>query len=66
MMILAGAANMSPKTHPDSPRSYAERDGIMDRDGTDDRLPIQVAAPIIVALSLSLWGGIGFVISALL
>jgi hypothetical protein len=29
-------------------------------------LPINIAAPIIAALSLCLWGGIGFVVSALL
>jgi hypothetical protein len=36
------------------------------RHETDDRLPIHVAGPIIVALSLSLWAGIGFVVSTLL
>jgi hypothetical protein len=33
---------------------------------TDDPLPIYIKVPIIVGLSLSLWAGIGFLISALL
>ena len=49
---------MPPTVHPASSTVY--------RDENDDRLPIHVAGPIIIALSLSLWGGIGFVISAFL
>lgn len=35
-------------------------------DKNDDRPPLKIEAPIIVALSLLLWAGIGFVVSALL
>jgi hypothetical protein len=62
---------MRPTIHPASSSLYRERNTVVDRDGDDvladaDRLPIQIAAPIIVALSLSLWAGIGFVVSAFL
>ena len=49
---------MPPTVHPASSTVY--------RDENDDRLPIHLAGPIIIALSLSLWGGIGSVISAFL
>ena len=63
---------MRPTIHPASSSLYREPHAVIDRDGNDalqsdtDRLPIQIAAPIIVALSLSLWAGIGFVVSAFL
>jgi hypothetical protein len=71
-MILAGFENMRPTIHPVSSSLHRERHAIVDRNGDDvvrsdtDRLPIQVAAPIIVVLSLSLWAGIGLVVSAFL
>ena len=37
----------------------------LSRHGTDDALPIHIKVLIIVALSLSLWAGIGFLVSAL-
>jgi hypothetical protein len=43
-----------------------ERDGIVESNEDADRLPIYIAGPIIVALSLSLWVGIGFVVQVLL
>jgi|RhiMethySRZTD1v2_1073278.scaffolds.fasta_scaffold944307_1 hypothetical protein len=43
-----------------------ERDGIVESNEDADRLPVYIAGPIIVALSLSLWVGIGFVVYALL
>ena len=57
---------MPPKNHQTSSSLYRERDGVIERNGNDDRLPLHIAGPIIVALSLSLWGGIGFIVSALL
>lgn len=54
------------KIYPASSGPYREGNGVVDREGNDDRLSIHIAAPIIVALSLSLWGGIGFLVSALL
>jgi hypothetical protein len=63
---------MRPTLHPASSALDHKRDRIIDHDPDDifesdaDRLPIQVAAPIIIGLSLALWGGIGFVVSALL
>lgn len=57
---------MPPKIPLASSRAFAERNGIIDRTGHDDRLPIQIAGPVIVALSLSLWAGIGLAINALL
>ena len=45
---------------------HGDRDGIVGCNGKADRLPIYIAGPIIVALSLSLWAGIGFVVCALL
>jgi hypothetical protein len=71
-MIVAGFENMRPTIHPVSSSCYRERNAVVDRDGDDvfqsdsDRLPIQIAVPIIVALSLSLWAGIGFAVSAFL
>jgi len=71
-MIVAGIKNMRPTIHPASSSLYRERNAVVDRGGDDvlqsddDRLPIQIAAPIIVALSLSLWAGIGLVVSAFL
>jgi hypothetical protein len=64
-MILAGLQNMRPTIGSASDLDY-EQDRIVGGDEDADRLPIHIAAPIIVALSLSLWGGIGFAISALL
>ena len=57
---------MPPILRPVASDKYGERDAIADREENNGRLPIHVAAPIIVALNLSLWGGIGFVVSALL
>ena len=57
---------MRPTIRPATSDLYREQDEAIDRDRGDDRLPIQVAVPIIVALSLSRWGGIGFAVSALL
>lgn len=63
---------MRPTPHSSSPQLYRKQDDIVDRGGDDffqpdaDRLPLHIAGPIVIALSLSLWGGIGFVISALL
>jgi hypothetical protein len=63
---------MRPTLHPASSNFYRERDGVVDRHrevvlrSDADRLPLHIAGPIIIALSLSLWGGIGFVISSLL
>jgi hypothetical protein len=65
-MILAGAANMPPTIRPASARLYRERAGVVDRDWNGDRLPSHIAWLIIITLSLSLWGGIGFLVSALL
>jgi hypothetical protein len=64
--IFAGGEKMRPTIRPATSDLYREQDEAIDRDRGDDRLPIQVAVPIIVALSLSLWGGIGFAVSALL
>jgi hypothetical protein len=55
---FCGTRNMPPTVHPGS--------STLCRDGNDDRLPIHVAGPVIIMLSLSLWGGIGFVISVFL
>jgi len=57
---------MPPVIRPATSNLCNERDAIADRGKNKDRLPINIAAPIIVALSLSLWGGIGLVVSALL
>jgi hypothetical protein len=57
---------MSTTGRPAASDLYRERDRIVGSDEDADRLPIYIAAPIIVALSLSLWGGIGFVVHALL
>ena len=64
-MSFAGRDNMQPIIRPPASDLHCEPDVIAARE-KDDRLPITIAAPIIVALSLSLWGGIGFVVSALL
>jgi len=45
---------------------YREQDRSIGSDEDVDRLPIYIAAPIIVALSLSLWAAIGFLVTALL
>jgi hypothetical protein len=55
---------MRPTIHSASSSLYRERHGTVQSD--TDRLPIHIAGPIIVALSLSLWVGIGFAVSALL
>jgi hypothetical protein len=71
-MIFAGLEIMRPTLHSTSSTLHLKRDRIIDDDRDDvldsdaDRLPIQVAAPIIIGLSLALWSGIGFAISALL
>lgn len=65
-MIFAELKSMPPKIYQTFSGPYRENDRAADRDGNDNRLPIHIAGPIIVALSLSLWGGIGFVISAFL
>ena len=57
---------MPPVIRPATSNLCNDRDATADREKNEDRLPINLAAPIIVALSLSLWGGIGFVVSALL
>jgi len=44
------------------PRTYVA----FSRQGADDSLPIHIKVPIIVALSLLLWAGIWFLVSALL
>jgi hypothetical protein len=55
-----------PTIRPLSARPCYERDRTVNRDGDADRLPLHIAGPIIIALSLSLWGGIGFIVSAVL
>lgn len=55
---------------------FRETDKIVDRAGDDvlqdafesdsDRLPLNVAVPIVLALNLSLWVGIGFIVRAFL
>ncbi len=55
---------MRPTIHPASSNLYRNRDDGLQLDA--DRLPVQVAVPIIAALSLSLWGGIGYIVSILL
>ena len=63
---------MPPRIDPNSAGLCREKDGIVDRRGDDlfesdsDRLPLQVAVPIVVALNLSLWLGIGLVVRAFL
>ena len=58
VLIFAGPENKPSKAYPLSSGFH--------RDEADDRLPIHIAGPIIIALSLSLWAGIGFVVRALL
>ena len=63
---------MPPRIDPTSAGFYREKNAGAARHGDDlfesdaDRLPIQAAVPIIVALNLSLWLGIGLVVRALL
>ena len=63
---------MPPRIDPTSAGLYRAKDDVADRSGNDplhsdaDRLPIQVAVPIIIALNLSLWLGIGLAVRALL
>ena len=67
---------MPPAIDPASPILDCKTEGIVDRTGDDilreafeagfDRLPLNVAMPIVLALNLSLWVGIGFAIRALL
>ena len=52
--------------HPAASDLHRDREGIVGSNGKADRLPIYIAGPIIIALSLSLWAGIGFVVHALL
>lgn len=69
---FAGLKNMPPRIDPTSAGLYREKDAVADRrrgelfksDG--DRLPIQVAVPVVIALNLSLWFGIGLVVRAFL
>ena len=53
---------MPTKIHPAA--SHLHEDGLplLYYDNDNDRLPLNIAMPIVVALSLSLWVGIGFVI----
>ena len=71
-LIVSGLEIMRPTLHPATSTLPREEDLIVEDDRDDildsdaDRLPIQVAAPVIIGLSLALWTGIGFAISALL
>jgi hypothetical protein len=56
VLTFAGPENMPSKAYPLVSGFH--------RDEADDRLPIHIAGPIIVALSLSLWAAIGFVVYA--
>lgn len=61
---------MPPRIDPTS-SGFREKDGIVDFDGDDvlqsdsDRLPLNMAVPIVLALNLSLWLGIGLAVRAL-
>ena len=72
MLIFAGPMNMPPRIDPTSSDLYREKEGIANLSAADfvnsdaDRLPLHVAVPILVALNLSLWLGIGLAIRALL
>lgn len=63
---------MPPRIDPNSVALDRVRRGVVDRSADDlldadaDRLPIQVAVPVIIALNLSLWLGIGLVVRAFL
>ena len=63
---------MPPSIDPTSSDLYRETEGIAGLGADDlvdsdaDRLPLQVAVPIVFALNLSLWLGIGLAIRALL
>jgi hypothetical protein len=63
---FAGREGMPSIIRPATSDLYSEPDVIVDREEQDDRLPINIAAPIIMVLSFSLWGGIGFVVNVLL
>lgn len=62
---------MPPRIDPTS-SDLCRKEGIVDFSIDDalesdaDRLPLHVAVPIVIALNLSLWLGIGFAIRALL
>ena len=62
---------MPPRIDPTSSNLCRENEGIADLGAEDyagsdaDRLPLQVAVPIVIAVNLSLWLGIGFAIRAL-
>jgi hypothetical protein len=63
---------MLPRIDPTSSDRYREKEGIVDLSADDfvesdaDRLPLHLAVPIVIALNLSLWLGIGLAIRALL
>lgn len=63
---------MPPRIDPTPARLYDEKDAVADprRDerfeSDSDRLPIQIAVPIVIALNLSLWLGIGLAVRAIL
>lgn len=63
---------MPPRIDPTSSDLYRAKEGIVGLSADDyidsdaDRLPLHVAVPIVIALNLSLWLGIGFAIRALL
>ena len=63
---------MPPKIAQTSSALYRAKGDIDDRNvggvarPDPDRLPVQIAVPIVLALNLSLWLGIGLVVRALL
>jgi len=63
---------MPPRIDPTSSDLYRDKNGTANLSADDfvdsdaDRLPLHVAVPIVVALNLSLWLGIGLAIRALL
>ena len=60
---LGGSRSMLP-TPARLCRPHLDRTDALGPDG--DRLPLHIAGPIVVALSLSLWGCIGLIVSTLL
>jgi hypothetical protein len=72
VLIFTGPANMPRRIDPASSDLSHQKEGIVDFSGDDtvesdaDRLPLQLAVPIVIALNLSLWLGIGLAIRALL
>ena len=63
---------MPPRIDPTSSDLYRDDEEIIDLSGDDefepdsDRLPLQLAVPLVIAVNLSLWLGIGLAIRALL